>query len=269
MNILFVGDIVGRPGRGAFTHLGPDLAAEFDAQFVIVNGENSAAGYGVTKNTVTELLDGGADCLTTGNHVWSQKESYAVIDSEYRLLRPANYPPGAPGLGARIYETRDGHRIGVVNLLGRVFMDAIDCPFRVGDQIVAELGDETSLIVVDFHAEATSEKLALARYLDGRVTAVIGTHTHVQTADERILAKGTAFITDVGMTGPTETIIGVEPETVIRKFITALPAKFEVPKSGPTMLCGVVIAADPKTGRAQSITRLQRPYRSSGQDAKD
>jgi 2',3'-cyclic-nucleotide 2'-phosphodiesterase len=269
MNILFVGDIVGRPGRSAFTHLLPDLVAEYDAQFVIANGENAAAGYGVTRGTVTELLNGGADCLTTGNHVWAQKESFVVVENEYRLLRPANYPPGAPGLGARIYETHDGHRIGVVNLIGRIFMDPLDCPFRVGDQIVAELGDQTSLIVVDFHAEATSEKMALARYLDGRVTAVIGTHTHVQTADERILSRGTAFISDAGMTGPTETVIGVEPETVIRKFIGGLPAKFEVPKSGPTMLCGVVVTADPKTGRALKIERMQRPYRSAAEDAKD
>ncbi len=259
MNILFIGDIVGRPGRNAATRLLPGLKSEFDAQFVIVNAENAAAGFGVTASTVAELLTAGADCLTTGNHVWAQKGAQELVANEYRLLRPANYPPGAPGIGARLFETREGVKIGVVNLLGRVFMDLVDCPFRLADQIVAQLREETRLIVVDFHAEATSEKIALARYLDGRVTAVVGTHTHVQTADEKILSGGTAFISDVGMTGPTETVIGADADIIIRKFLTGLPARFEVPKDGPTLLSGVAISCDPSTGRADSIVRLQRP----------
>ncbi|HQE67654.1 MAG TPA: TIGR00282 family metallophosphoesterase, partial [Bacillota bacterium] len=219
MNILFIGDVVGRPGRNYLCTNLKRLVEENNIDFVIINGENSAGGVGITRSTYDELLGMGADIITLGNHSWAKKEVLEFIEDAERLIRPANYPEGTPGKGFRIAE-KAGKRIAVINLSGRVFMDCIDCPFKAADKILNELKNEADVIIVDFHAEATSEKLAMGWYLDGRVHAVLGTHTHVQTSDERILPGGTAYITDVGMTGPIDSILGVEKETVIRKFIT-------------------------------------------------
>ena len=257
MKILFVGDVVGRPGRTVLRAHLRDLKAAHKADFVIVNAENAAAGYGVSVSTARELIDAGADCLTTGNHVWAQKEAYSLLDADERILRPANFPPGAPGVGCRTYRLRDGRSVSVMNLLGRIFMDPADCPFRAADTLLGELGDEPNAIFVDFHAEATSEKIALGYHLDGRVSAVVGTHTHVQTADEHILQGGTAYITDCGMTGPRGTVIGVRKEIVVRKFLSGLPARFEVPKGGPAQLSGVVVTVCDDDRRALSIERIQ------------
>lgn len=257
MNILFVGDVVGRPGRRAVRTLLRGLREEHEADFVIVNAENAAAGYGITEGTVRELLDAGADCLTTGNHVWAQKEAHQLLDRDHRVLRPANYPPGAPGVGHSVFQTEKAGTIGVLNLMGRVFMDPVDCPFRIGLELTEHLGKQCDAIIVDCHAEATSEKAAMGFHLDGRVTAVIGTHTHVQTADERILPLGTAFISDCGMTGPKGTVIGVKREIALRRFLSGLPARFEVPKGGAAVLCAVLVETKSRAMGARAIRRLQ------------
>lgn len=257
MKILLVGDVVGRPGRRAVHRLLPALRREHDLDFVIVNAENAAAGYGVTASTARELLDAGADCLTTGNHVWAQKEAYELVERDHRILRPANFPPDAPGRGACVYEAAGGGAVGVINLIGRIFMEPADCPFRIGRELAADLGRQCDAIIVDFHAEATSEKAACAFHLDGLVTAVIGTHTHVQTADERIFPHGTAFISDCGMTGPLDTIIGVRPEIVVRRFVTGLPARFDVPKGGAAVLSAVLVETDPRALAARTIHRIR------------
>jgi len=238
----------------------PDLIAEYQAEFVIVNGENAAGGAGITSRTARELFQAGADCLTTGNHVWTQREAYELVQQDCRVLRPANYPPGVAGAGSGVFTGRsnDAARIGVLSLCGRVFMRELDCPFRRADEEIPELRAQTPVVIVDFHAEATSEKGALARYLDGRVSAVVGTHTHVQTADERVLAGGTAFICDVGMTGAADAVIGVDPEPVLRRFVSQLPARFTPPESGPAMLCAVALEVDADTGRAAGIRRIRR-----------
>jgi 2',3'-cyclic-nucleotide 2'-phosphodiesterase len=241
LNILFVGDVVGRPGRRAAQLLIPELRRKHEADFVVVNAENAAAGYGVTASTARELFEAGADCLTTGNHVWAQKEAGDVLTGDPRILRPANYPPGAPGAGAGVFRSASGATLGVINLLGRIFMEPMDCPFRAAAAELAGLRERCDAVIVDMHAEATSEKAALAYYLDGQVTAVIGTHTHVQTADEQVLPGGTGFLSDCGMTGPVGTIIGVRTEIVLRRFLTGMPARFDVPKGGPAMLNGVVV----------------------------
>jgi metallophosphoesterase (TIGR00282 family) len=220
MRILFIGDIVGRPGRAAVRHWVPLLTDELAVDFVIANGENSAGGLGATKDTVCELFGAGVHAITMGNHTWRKKEFVGEIDSLGPVARPANYPAGTPGKGSHCVTLPDGRRVGVVNLLGRVFMEAFECPFEAARREVEALGQQTPLIVVDMHAEATSEKAALGWYLDGKCTAVVGTHTHVQTADEQILPKGTAFITDVGMTGPVHSALGVDFEPVIYKFTT-------------------------------------------------
>lgn len=242
MNILFVGDVVGRPGRNYLKKNLPVLKEKYDVDFTIVNGENCAGGVGITKSTYDELLSYGVDIITLGNHAWAKKEIFEFIEESDCLVRPANYPSGTPGKGYRIVE-KAGKRIAVVNLCGRVFMDCIECPFKTTDEILEKIKDETDLIIVDFHAEATSEKLALGWYLDGKVTAVLGTHTHVQTSDERILPGGTAYITDVGMTGPKDSILGVDRNIVVRKFITGLPERFEVAKD-EAFLGAVVIQVD-------------------------
>lgn len=257
MKILFVGDVVGRPGRHAVRRLLPGLCEEHKPDLVVVNAENAAAGYGITQSTARELREAGAHCLTTGNHVWAQKEAYELLDRDHTILRPANLPPGVPGVGAQVFRTVSGERVGVINLVGRIFMDPADCPFRVGLDQVTALAPQCEAIIVDFHAEATSEKYALAHYLDGRVTAVIGTHTHVQTADEQVLEGGTAFISDCGMTGPLDTVIGVKTSVALGKFLTGLPARFEVPKQGRAMLCGVLVETAPGSLRALSIRRVQ------------
>lgn len=242
MNILFIGDIVGRPGRNYLAENLGRLIAEHSIDFVIANGENSAGGTGITKKTYDELLGMGVDMITLGNHSWSKKEIFEFIEEADKLVRPANYPEGTPGTGFRIAE-KSGRRIAVINLCGRVYMDCIECPFKTVDEILEKIKDSADIIIVDFHGEATSEKLAMGWYLDGRVHAVLGTHTHVQTSDERILPGGTAYITDTGMTGPRDSILGVDKDIVIKKFITGMPARFEV-ANGEVVLGAVVLQLD-------------------------
>ncbi len=256
MRLLLIGDVVGRSGRRAVkVNLG-SLKKELKLDFVIANGENAAGGFGITKEVAQELFSSGVDVLTMGNHVWDKKEALEYIDREIRIVRPANYPPGTPGLGANVYETRDKVKIGVINLLGRVFLQDMDCPFRKAEKMVAKMKEKAHVVVVDLHAEATSEKIAMGWYLAGKVSAVVGTHTHVQTADECILPGGTAYITDLGMTGPRESVIGVKKEIIIDRFITRLPQRFEI-ATGLFQFNAVVVDIDEETGEASSISRIQ------------
>src|SRR5215510_981626 len=247
MRILFIGDIVGRPGRQLVKTGLAALISRYSVDLVIANAENAAAGAGITREIGDELLDAGVDVMTSGNHVWDKKEAFSYIGAEARLLRPANYPAGAPGNGSYLARTRDGVSVGVVNVMGRVFMLQIDDPFAVVLREIEALRQRTRIVFVDFHAEATSEKIAMGWHLDGKVTAIVGTHTHVQTADERILPKGTAYLTDVGMTGPHDSIIGVDIEPALNRFLTALPQKFET-ASGNPRLHAVLVDADEQTG---------------------
>ncbi|MDT8443188.1 MAG: TIGR00282 family metallophosphoesterase [Desulfuromonadales bacterium] len=256
MKILFIGDIIGRPGRQLVRNVLSRLVDLHMIDLVIANGENAAAGFGLTPDVVTELFDLGIDVLTTGNHIWDKREGLVCLEQEPALLRPANYPLGAPGRGVGVFQTPAGLSVAVVNLEGRVFMGNLDCPFRKADAILAELGPGQRIIFIDFHAEATSEKGALAAYLDGRVSAVIGTHTHVQTADERVLPEGTAFITDAGMTGARDSVIGIRKELSIQRFLTQMPVRYEIAKKDP-VLCGVVISIDEESGKATGIERVQ------------
>ncbi|MHB8171626.1 MAG: TIGR00282 family metallophosphoesterase [Thermincolia bacterium] len=255
MRVLMLGDISGRPGRKAIENELKPLREELGIDFVVANGENAAGGNGITRNIADELFDLEIDCLTMGNHVWDKKEVFDFIEGEKRVLRPANYPPGTPGIGGYVYRATREMKIGVISLSGLVFMSELDCPFRKADELVAQLSKETNIILIDFHAEVTSEKVALGWYLDGRVTAVCGTHTHVQTADERVLPGGTAYITDLGMTGPRDGVIGVKKEIVIHKFLTHLPQRFEM-ATGSYQLNGVVIDINEKTGKAEAISRV-------------
>lgn len=257
MRLLVIGDVVGRSGRRAVkVNLG-SLKKELDLDMVIANGENAAGGKGITREVAQELFESGVDVLTMGNHVWSKKEVFGYIDKEARIVRPANYPPGTPGIGANIYQAcRKKVKVAVINLAGRIFLQCIDCPFRKADELVERLKEKVEIIIVDFHAEATSEKVAMGWYLAGRVSAVVGTHTHVQTADECILPGGTAYITDVGMTGPSNSIIGVKKEVVIENFITQIPQRFEV-ATGPFQFNGVVIDINENNGEAIAIRRIQ------------
>ena len=255
MNILFVGDVIGRPGRELVRKGLRGLIDRHDVDLVIANAENSANGFGVTKEIGDTLLEWGVDVMTSGNHIWDKKEAIEYIAAEPRLLRPANFPPGAPGRGSYVALTGDGRAVGVINAMGRVFMQPIDDPFQVVLREIDALRHRTKVIIVDFHAEATSEKIAMGWHLDGKVTAVFGTHTHVQTADERILPNGTAYLTDAGMTGPHDSIIGMEIEPSLSRFLTAMPSRFE-PAAGNLRLNGVVVDADDKTGRARRVTRI-------------
>jgi 2',3'-cyclic-nucleotide 2'-phosphodiesterase len=255
VRILFIGDIVGKPGRELVRRGLPTIVDHHQIDFVIANAENSAAGFGITREIGEQLLDWGIEVMTSGNHIWDKKEALNYIGTEPRLLRPANYPAGAPGNGSYLARTRHGESIGVINIMGRVFMLNIDDPFTIVQREIDKLRERTRTIFVDFHAEATSEKVAMGWHLDGRVSAIIGTHTHVQTADERILPKGTAYLTDVGMTGPHDSIIGVEIQPALGRFLTALPAKFETATGNPR-LNAVVIETDPATGLAVDIERL-------------
>jgi metallophosphoesterase (TIGR00282 family) len=257
MKVLMVGDVYGEPGRAAIRTLLPRLRAEHAIDLAVVNVENSAGGFGVTPAMATAFLEQGVDVMTTGNHVWDKREIVPHIAKENLLLRPANFPEGTPGVGY-ITVKAGPHRVGVVNLMGRIFMSPIDCPFRKADEVLAQLRQETSIILVDMHAEATSETLAMGWYLAGRVTAVVGTHRHVQTADERVLPGGTAYITDLGLTGPTDGVIGVDREQIIQRFMTQMPIRFETAK-GPAALHGALITLDPETGRATGIQRLRVP----------
>lgn len=267
MNILFIGDIVGKPGRKAVKELLPVLRNRLKASLVIANCENAAAGFGVTRELIEELLQMGIDVLTTGNHVWDKREVLECANDFKTLLRPSNYPPGVPGFGSVVLRAANDHSVGVINLAGRVFMSPCDCPFRVAEREVALLKEQTEVIVVDFHAEATSEKKALAYFLAGRVSAVVGTHTHVQTADEEIIAGGTAYITDVGMTGPFDSIIGIRKDIILERFLKQIPNKFEVAK-GDIRLQGLVLDVDELTGKCRRIERFTVPL-TAGQISPD
>ncbi len=258
MKLLFVGDVVGKPGRRAVQELLPRLVDRHLADYVVVNVENLAGGFGVTPEVLGELADLPIDCFTTGNHVWDKKEGVELLDREPRLLRPANYPAGNPGGGLHVGETAGGVPVATINLEGRVFMSALESPFLVADRLLAGLDKQVKVVFVDFHAEATSEKQALGFYLDGRVSAVVGTHTHVPTADERVLPKGTGFLTDVGMTGPYESIIGVRTDKVLKRFLLLTPASFEVAKKD-VRLAAVVVDVDETTGKARGLERLLIP----------
>jgi metallophosphoesterase (TIGR00282 family) len=257
--ILFIGDVFGQPGRRILKQTLPDLVEEFSPDLVLANAENAAGGFGITPALVEELLAMGIAVLTSGNHIWDKKEilPYLADHADGRLLRPANYPGPSPGHGLYIGRTRNEMNYAVMNLQGRIFMPPIDCPFRTADKLLEQIAAEVPIRIVDMHAEATSEKLALGWYLDGRVTAVVGTHTHVPTADETVLPQGTAYITDLGMTGPYDSVIGVEKRAVIEKFLSQVPARFDVAK-GDVRLSAVLIEADPESGRALSIRRIVR-----------
>ncbi len=253
MNILFMGDIMGKTGRKIIKERLPELIEDNKVDFVIANGENSAGGLGITKKVYDELISYGIDIITLGNHAWSKKEVIDFIDEADSLIRPANYPTGAPGKPYIIFN-KSGVNYCVINICGRVFMECLDCPFLVADKIVSEIEDKADVIIVDFHGEATSEKVAMGWFLDGRVTAVLGTHTHVQTADERILPMGTAYITDAGMTGPRNSVLGVKKEIVIKKFLTGMPGKFEL-EVDSGQINGVIIDID-SSFKPRKIKRL-------------
>ena len=254
MRVLIVGDIVGSPGRAVFREVVARLRASGAVHAVVANAENAAAGNGITGDLADELFNAGADLLTLGDHTWNQKDLETYIAREKRLVRPANFAPGCPGRGWATVQTSQGP-LTVINLVGRVFMPPADCPFRTVDALLASIPGGTP-VLVDLHAEATSEKIAMGWHLDGRVTAVFGTHTHVQTSDEKLLPKGTAFITDIGMTGPVNSVIGREVEPVLKKFLTGMPSKFDVAR-GPSVLEGVILEIDRVTTRAVSITRVR------------
>ena len=252
-----VGDVFGEPGRAALARLLPGLRQQHAIDFCVVNVENAAGGFGVTPPMARQFLAEGADVMTSGNHVWDKREIVEYIAKENLLLRPANFPLGTPGVG-HVTVKCGPHKVAVLNLMGRVFMLPIDCPFRKADEVVPELRKDTPIVLVDMHCEATSESQAMGWYLDGRVSAVIGTHRHVQTADERVLPGGTAYITDLGMTGPTDGVIGVDRDLILQKFLQQMPVRFE-PAKGPAALHGAVIVVDPDSGRASDIRRLRIP----------
>jgi metallophosphoesterase (TIGR00282 family) len=255
MKVLFIGDIVGKIGRTALKALIPTVVARYKIDFVIANGENAAAGFGITETVAMEIFNSGVHVITSGNHIWDKKESIPYLSKENRLIRPINYPPGVPGYGSVLYAL-EGTKVAVINISGRVFMSNIDCPFRSGLAEIERMRSETNSIIVDFHAEATSEKIAFGYFVDGKVSAVLGTHTHVQTADEKILPGGTAYITDVGMTGPAVSVIGIEKEQIIERFLLQMPTKFEIAK-GAGIVSAVAIEIDEKTGKSLAIQRLQ------------
>jgi metallophosphoesterase (TIGR00282 family) len=248
--ILVIGDVVGRPGRRAVDTLVPRLRQQYGLDMVIANAENAAGGLGLTLATAKELLDAGVDVLTSGNHIWAQSEIIPYLDSDMPILRPLNYPPGVPGKGYLI----TGQTM-VVNIIGRTFIGNFDCPFRAMDKLLAELESKPSVIIVDFHAEATSEKIAMGRYLDGRVSAVLGTHTHVGTIDAQLLPQGTAYVTDIGMAGPIDSVIGDDAEAVLHRFLTMMPHRLSVGK-GRTIFSAIVVGVDENSGKATSIDRI-------------
>lgn len=257
MKVLIIGDIVGNPGRGAVKKFIADFDALDKFELIIANGENAAGGSGITASITSELLSSGVDVITTGDHIWKRKEVIDIIDIESKLLRPANYPESVPGKGSVITTTRGGIKVGVLNLLGRVFMAPLDCPFKVARKEIERIKKVTNIIIVDIHAEATSEKIALGWYLDGLVSAVVGTHTHVQTADQRVLPNGTAYISDIGMTGPIDSVLGRRREDVLQRFVSCMPVRFEI-ASENIQVQGVIVDIDSKTGRAISIERVQK-----------
>lgn len=254
MRILMAGDAVGRIGRKAFARYTREIKKEKAVDLVIVNGENSAGGKGISRKSLDELYQGGADIVTTGNHVWDNKEVYDFIDDEPYLIRPANYPEGTPGKGWCIYPFHKAN-VAVINMSGRSFMPAMDCPFQKIEDILGEIGKQADIILLDFHAETTSEKMAMGFYLDGRVQAVAGTHTHIQTADARILPKGTGYITDLGMTGPWNSVLGVKPELIIKKFSSCMPVKFDLAE-GPAVYSAVLFDIDPVSRKTVAVERI-------------
>jgi 2',3'-cyclic-nucleotide 2'-phosphodiesterase len=258
VKLLFIADIVGQPGRRAVKELVPRLRQEQGIDVVVANGENSAGGSGITSKTAGEIFSAGVDIITSGDHLWDQKEVMELLHNERRFVRPLNYPAGTPGQGSTVFEAKDRVPVGIINLQGRTFMPALENPFHVALAEVGRLRQSVRIVFIDFHAEATSEKVALARLLDGRVSALIGTHTHVQTADEQIFPGGTAFLCDAGFTGPHESVIGREIEPIIQRFLTNMPQRFEVAK-GRVLLQGAVVEIDDASGRAINIHRLSRP----------
>src|SRR4051794_24294293 len=259
LTILFLGDVVGEPGRSAVIARLPELKQQHAIDFIVVNGENAAGGRGITPKITIDLLRAGASVITTGDHIWDQKDIIPFLETEPRLLRPINYPPGAPGSGSIVLESAKG-KIGVINVQGRTFMQPIlENPFEALERAVREMREETPIILVDAHAETTSEKIAIGRFLDGRVSAVLGTHTHVQTADEQIFPGGTAFLCDAGMCGPNESILGRAIDPIVNRFISNLPAPFPVAK-GEVRLCGAIVKVDVSTGRATSIERVNELF---------
>jgi len=263
MRILFIGDIISKSGRKALKEGLYDLRSSRDIDLVIGNVENAAGIFGITDKVIKEIKSAGVDVMTSGNHVWDKREGIALLDTRDDIIRPANYPPMVPGKGFTIKEY-NGIRVAVINIQGRIFMTPIDCPFRAMDDVLKTIPRDTVVRIVDFHAEATSEKIAMGYYLDGRVSAVIGTHTHVQTADERILSLGTAYLTDAGMTGPIDSVIGVKKEQIIDKFITGIPTRMNV-AHGDSMINGVMIDVDDNTGKAHAIERIHIEIRDNSQ----
>ena len=260
LNVLFIADVIGSPGRDVVQALLPGIRRRHEIGLVVCNGENSAGGFGLTRDSAAGLFDAGVDVLTGGNHLWDRKDSIAYLASEERLVRPANLPPGTPGQGQRVFVADDGTPVGVINLLGRVFMREIDCPFRSADAAVSALQGKCRAILVDFHAETTAEKMAMGWHLDGRVSAVLGTHTHVATADDRVLPKGTAYLSDAGMTGGFDSVIGMDRTAALRRFLTLLPERLN-PAAGDLRINAVLLRIDPATGKTQSIQRIELPYR--------
>ena len=256
MKVLFIGDIMGEPGRRILARRLPKVVSQQSIDVIIGNGENVAGGFGITPELAEELFDLGLSAITLGNHAWDKKEIIDYIRREPRLIRPANYPDGAPGGGSVVVESPSGERLGIVQIMGRAFMPPLDCPFQAAKREVQRLKTHTAAIIVDMHVEATSEKMAMGYYLDGDVTAVVGTHTHVQTADEQLLPKGTAYLTDIGMTGPLHSVIGIKKELAIQKFVTGMPRRFEV-ASGISVLCAALIELDARLGKAIDIQRIR------------
>jgi len=256
MNVFFIGDIMGEPGRRVLLKHLPKVVRDYQVDLIVGNGENAAGGFGITPEIAEELFDFGLSAITLGNHAWDKKEALEYLQKDARVIRPANYPDGVPGKGVCIVETHQGERLAIVQLMGRVFMPMLDCPFQVAERELTRLEGVTKSILVDMHAEATSEKMAMGYFLDGKVSAVVGTHTHVQTADDQILPKGTGYMTDLGMTGPLQSVIGMKPQGVIQKFMTQVPRRFEVAQ-GPSVLCGAVIGIDSTTGNATAIHRIR------------
>lgn len=257
--VLFFGDLIGKPGRKALKYFLPRLVEKHAAELVIANGENTAGGFGLTVDIANELFDNGVDIITTGNHIWDKREILNYIENTPTLLRPANYPHGTPGSGSVVVETRNGTKVSVINLIGRIFMGLYDDPFARAEAAFIEIAKETPIIIVDFHGEDTREKAAIAHFLDGKVSALVGTHTHIQTADECILPGGTAYITDVGMCGPTDSVIGVKKEKAIARFLTSIPQRFETAKRDVEGQ-GVIITIDKKSGKSLDITRFKEIY---------
>ena len=267
IQVLLVGDVVGKPGRTILKNLLPRYIEENEIDFVIVNGENAAQGTGITENLFREVVNAGADVVTTGDHTWRRREILPVLERDPRALRPLNFPPSAVGRGAGLFDTRKGVRIGVVTVLGRIFMDPVDCPFRSAEQAIRELRAQTPLCFLEIHAEATSEKQAIAWRFAGEVSCVFGTHTHIPTADERVLPQGTAFITDVGMTGPYDSVIGRRVEQILERFLSSLPMRSEV-ADGNVQLRALLVEVDPGTGKAASVTRVTKTLDDTAPHAK-